>query len=76
MATNWNCDGNGPHLAGEVRLYPTGNEPLHGNLILCQTCWAAENRYRFSRGKEAGRPEAWPQHVWNEAEVYGNPAIM
>ena len=44
---NVNCCGGEcrqPH--GEVRMYPLGGG---GNLILCQACWAHENRYRFER---------------------------
>ena len=69
MIHNDNCDGS--HCAsatGEVRVYPLGGG---GNLILCQTCAAHENRYRFQRGKETGAPENWPQVNWFSCEVYG-----
>ena len=36
---NNNCDGAGPHVAGEVRLMPTGGD---GNAILCKRCWSKE----------------------------------
>lgn len=40
---NPNCDGGRCKSAtGEVRVYPLGGG---GNLILCATCWAYENRY-------------------------------
>lgn len=66
--TNPNCDGAHCREAlGEVRVYPLG---ASGNLILCLACWAAENRYRYERGRETGRPEDWPQVNWWRAEIY------
>jgi hypothetical protein len=79
---NNNCDGD--HCTsehGEVRVYPLG---AGGNLILCQACWAHENRYRWQRafdhnggsGKTsldvAGSEgeKLWPQENWYIAEVY------
>jgi hypothetical protein len=62
-----NCDGSGPHSGTQVRVYPLG---AGGNLILCFSCWARENRYRYERGREHGRPEDWPQVNWYEAEIY------
>jgi hypothetical protein len=78
---NPNCDGD--HCAsehGEVRVYPLG---AGGNLILCQACWAHENRYRYDRAFEyngskkadiAGTEgeKMWPQENWFTAEVYEN----
>jgi hypothetical protein len=63
---------------GEVRVYPLSSG---GNLILCQACWAHENRYRWQRAFEyngskkldiAGTEgeKMWPQENWYEAEVY------
>jgi hypothetical protein len=65
---NPNCDG--AHCAtaiGEVRVYPLGGG---GNLILCHSCWAQENRYRFERGRET-EPSNWPQLNWHTAKQYG-----
>lgn len=73
------CDGN--HCReehGEVRVYPLG---AGGNLILCQACWAHENRYRYQRAYEHnGRrnpdisgtegQKLWPQEDWYTAKVY------
>lgn len=62
------CDG--AHCTdpnGEVRVYPLGGG---ANLILCQSCAAHENRYRYQRGKDTGRPEDWPQVNWYACEVY------
>ena len=62
------CDGSHCRSdAGEVRRYSLG---AGGNLILCHACWAAENRYRYERGRETRAPENWPQENWYEAEVY------
>jgi hypothetical protein len=65
---NPNCDGSHCRSeAGEVRTYPLGGG---ANLILCMSCWAHENRYRFERGAETQRTEDWPQLNWNAASVY------
>lgn len=65
---NWNCSGDKcTDPKGEVRVYPLGGG---ANLILCHACWAHENRYRFNRGRETGRPNDWPQQNWSAAEVY------
>jgi hypothetical protein len=50
-----------------VRVYPLG----HGaNLILCITCAAHENFYRFQRAKDTGQPENFPQVNWFTCEVF------
>lgn len=65
---NWNCDGDHcTHALGSVRVFPIGGS---ANLILCQSCAAHENRYRYERGRETGAPENWPQVNWFECEVY------
>ena len=64
---NPNCDGNHCRDNGEVRLYPLGGG---GNLILCLSCFAHENKYRFNRGRETGEPHNWPQVNWAKAVVY------
>ena len=74
MSDNPNCDGD--HCSndtGEVRLYPIGDEPLHGNMILCLACWAHENAFRLDRGHESGHPENWPLRDWDEAKTYPEP---
>ena len=66
---NWNCDGDKcrqPH--GETRKFPLG---AGGNLILCYSCFAHENRYRHIRGMQTGEPANWPEVDWSKAEVYG-----
>ena len=65
---NPNCDGDHCRIpSGEVRVYPLDGG---GNLILCLACWAAENRYRYERGREAQAPGNWPQVAWQSADVY------
>ena len=68
---NPNCDGS--HCreeTGEVRVYPIGGG---GNIILCLTCWAHENKYRHERAA-SGKvdPANFPQQDWGKAEVYHN----
>jgi hypothetical protein len=65
---NNNCDG--AHCTseqGEVRVYPIGSG---GNLILCHSCFAHENRYNFGRGAETKHPEWFPQVNWANAKPY------
>jgi hypothetical protein len=81
MPKNYNCDNDKCTDANsEVRVYPLG---AGGNLILCQACWAHENRYRYMRafdhngGKKmdiAGSEgeKLWPQKDWYKAKVYEN----
>lgn len=67
MNKNPNCSGGHCHTErGEVRVYPLGGG---GNLILCHACWAHENRYRHEN-RHRFAEGAWPQHDWNQAEVY------
>jgi len=66
---NPNCDGGHCRVTtGQVRVYPLG---AGGNLILCESCWKHENRYRLGRGQETREPSNWPQVDWSCAEVYG-----
>ncbi len=72
--TNPNCDGSHcTHHGGEVRLYPLGTGPLHGNLILCRACFAHENAYNRARGRETGAPENFPEHAWDTAKHCPEP---
>lgn len=64
---NPRCDGS--HCTeenGAVKLFPLGGG---SNGILCLSCWAHENKYRYERGKETGRPEDWPQLNWFDAPM-------
>jgi hypothetical protein len=68
--SNSNCDSQGSSgdcTPGTVRRYPLGG---NAGLILCLHHWAQENKYRFNRGRETGRPEDWPQEDWAQGEVY------
>jgi len=68
MTKNDNCDGSHcTATGGEVRVYPIGGG---GNLILCRSCAAHENRYRYERGRDTGQPANFPQVNWYECEVY------
>lgn len=69
MGDKWidnHCDGGGPHSGNEVRLYPLGGG---GNLILCLSCWANENRFRHDMGKHYN-PANFPQHNWYTSKLY------
>jgi hypothetical protein len=69
---NPNCDGSHCRAEiGEVRLYPLGEG---ANLILCSACWAHENTYRITRGRETGTSEKWPPLKWSTAKVYATLA--
>jgi hypothetical protein len=64
---NPNCDGDQCVIeTGEVRRYALGD---NANAILCAFCWMHENRYRYTRGLETGRPAEWPQEDWTKAPV-------
>lgn len=43
------CDGAGPCVGNETRLYPTGGG---GNLILCEACFRREARFNEERGND------------------------
>ncbi len=58
---NNDCNGAGPHKAGEVRLLPTGGG---GNDILCRACFDSEMRYRRDAGITVNLPK------WETLKVY------
>jgi hypothetical protein len=65
------CDKHGetPRL---VRLLPTSHGPLHGNMIVCKTCYLAEMKYR----REMVEDGWWTKDVtdfpaWKSLKVYG-----
>jgi hypothetical protein len=69
---NWNCDGDQcTDPKGETRVYPLGSG---GNLILCLSCFAHENKARHLKGRYYGRPEEWPQVNWADAKRYPEDA--
>jgi hypothetical protein len=64
--TNY-CNGLGPHLGPkEVRLMPLGGG---GNAILCLSCWAEENKFRFDMSTIFD-PKDWPQHNFFTSKIY------
>lgn len=67
MASNWNCDGSGPHTVGEVKKLPL---PGAANLILCRACWRRELQYRIARNKELAAENRFPLPEWDYAENY------
>lgn len=69
---NLNCNGSGPHAAGEVRVMPMGNEPMHGNLILCRSCWQHEIEWRRQRNIGLGDFAKFDLPQWDSAPIYGD----
>jgi len=67
-AVNWNCDGSGPHTAGEVRVLPTGGD---SNAILCRSCFDREIAYRRERNRELSKDCAFKLPTWDSLKVYG-----
>jgi hypothetical protein len=65
--TNWNCDGSGPHCAGEVRVLPTGGD---SNLILCKNCFNHEIAYREDRNKDLSKDARFKLPTWESLRVY------
>jgi len=64
---NPDCEGvNCGEPKGEVRRYPLGGD---GHLLLCISCAAYENHFRFQRGCETGQPANF-QVNWFQCEVY------
>lgn len=69
--SNPNCDGSGPHCAGEVRLLPLGSIPDHGNLILCAHCFAHEIRWRRERNLDLAPDCRFALPLWADCAIYG-----
>jgi hypothetical protein len=69
---NPNCDGSWcTKSTGEVKLYPTGTGELHGNMILCRSCFRHENNHRAEmRNDPKYNPENFPHYSWDAAKVY------
>ena len=67
---NNDCNGAGPHTAGEVRLMPHSDTPLHGNDILCRSCWQRELSYRRERNRALGTFAQYNLPAWETAKVY------
>lgn len=69
-AVNNDCCGNGPHTAGEVRLMPHSDTPLHGNDILCRSCWLRELSYRRERNRDLAEFARYSLPAWETEKVY------
>lgn len=76
MAENNNCDGEGPHVAGEVHVLPHGADPHHGNSILCRWCWAKEMSFRIERNRELAADARYDILTFEEGKVYGGATSM
>jgi hypothetical protein len=70
MSTNVNCDGAGPHKAGQVRVLSTGGD---GNLILCRYCFNREIAFRRDRNRELPVENRWDVEItWDSLPLYNN----
>lgn len=67
---NPNCDGNGPHAGGGVRLLSLGANPYHGGLILCRSCHRSELRWRRLRNRELAEFAKFTLPEWDSLQVY------
>ena len=67
---NNDCNGSGPHTAGEVRVMPHSDAPLHGNDILCRACWQRALTDRRERNRSLGDFAQFALPAWETAEVY------
>lgn len=68
MNHNNNCDGS--HCAtsqGDVRILSTGGA---GNLILCQSCFDHELRWRRERNKRLSVEAQFSLPSWQSLQVY------
>jgi len=71
MSNNPNCDGSGPHAAGEVRILPVSANPDHGNMILCRNCYHREIAYREDCNKTLASNDQFALPVWDSLKIYG-----
>lgn len=71
FAENNNCDGSGPHYAGQVRVLPLSTNPVHGNAILCEKCFRNEMLWRYSRNRELATDAQFDLPEWESLEIYG-----
>lgn len=67
---NWNCDGSGPHAAGEVRSLPTGGD---SNAILCRRCYEREMIWRRARNRELSADVRFSLPSWDSLKTYPQP---
>ncbi len=66
---NWNCDGSGPHTAGETRLLSMAGD---GNLILCRLCFERERNWRGRRNLDLPENAKHARPQWDDCKVYGH----
>lgn len=66
--TNYNCDGSGPHTAGQVRVLPTGGD---SNAILCRACYRREIAYRIERNRTLSAAAKYALPTWGSLKIYG-----
>ena len=69
-AENNDCNGTGPHTPGEVRVMPHSDTPLHGNDILCRSCWQVALADRRERNRTLGDFARYSLPAWETAKVY------
>jgi len=67
---NNDCNGTGPHSAGEVRVMPHSDTPLHGNDLLCRSCWQVALVDRRERNRTLGDFARYSLPAWETAKVY------
>lgn len=73
MREQMNCDGSGPHNAGEVRVLPLAGG---GNLILCYSCWLRELQWRRLRNRELAPEARYDLPAWEALNVYASDACI
>lgn len=69
---NPNCDGSGPHKAGEVRVLPTGGD---SNGILCFACFNREMIFRRQRNFELSEDCKFAIPKWASLKIYGEEEV-
>ena len=74
MAENNNCDGSGPHAAGEVRVLSHGKDA--GNSILCRWCWGREMSFRIERNRKLAKDVQYDILSFEQGQVYGGAPCM
>jgi len=62
-----NCEGVGPHTAGEVRLLPVGSDD---NAVLCRSCYTREMIFRRQRNEDLPADSQFALPYWNELKIY------
>jgi len=63
------CGGSGPHSGNEVRVLPHTKTPLHGNDILCRSCFNREIAYRRERNLRLADFAKYDTPAWEDLRV-------